>query len=184
MSKKYTTIVVTGTAFAVFSLFSVFNALALGADGEKSPLEEAQEFCEYQKRYVSKETAGVHEQIADYSEQIADARADGDDTDQLQTELDDLHLYLDDLASQERKACVDNIEAARKEEAAYNKNIIAACKGLKKSYKRDIARVKAKGLSAQYSKEDITQMVQNIKKDQKETCIRAKKAQSSLKKFK
>lgn len=102
--------------------------------------------------------------------------------------MDDLDLYLSELKAEETKACGPDIQAAIEAQAKadrdYYQGLITGCQNIKKNYKRDIRNAKAKGLSLQYGKGNIAQMVQDIKNEQKHICKLAKKARAALKKVK
>lgn len=185
MSKKIIVVFVFGISLGVFFAFSYFDAKAF--EHSESLVDIARRNCENEKKYVAETTTETLADKSDYLEQLAEAE-DPDERKRLTSGMDDLDLYLSELKAGEAKKCGPDIQAAIEAQAKadrdYYKGLIASCKDFKKNYKRNIRNAKAKGLSAQYSKEDIAQMVQDIKNDRKHFCNLAKKAQAALKKIK
>lgn len=185
VSKRIIAVFVFGVSLGVFFAFSYFDAKAF--EHAESLVDIARSNCENEKKYVVETTAETLADKAEYLDQLAEAE-DPDERERLTKEMDDLDLYVSELRAEEAKKCGPDIQAAIEAQAKadrdYYKGLITGCQNLKKNYKRDIRNAKVKGLSAQYSKEDIAQMVRDVKNDRKHFCGLAKKARAALKKRK
>lgn len=186
MSNRLIVIFIFGISIGVFFAFSYFDAKAFEHESI-SLVERVRQNCENEKKYLAKTTTETLADKGEYLEQLAEAE-DPDERERLTKEMDDLDFNLYEIKAWVAKKCGPDIEAAIEAQAKadrdYYKGLITGCQYSKKNYKRNIRNVKAKGLSAQYFKENIAQMIKDIKNEQKRICGFAKKARAALKKGK
>lgn len=183
MSKKSLTALVLSCSLGGLLIFAYFDAKAF----QHSPtlVEQARENCENKKQYTRKQDAEINENLADIAGQFTEIEPGDDLWESLTEERKELETYRSQIKAEETKACGADIQAAievqAKSDRDYSKRLIQSCDTQKKYYKKNIKSIKAKGLSAQYSPQEIAQMIQNVKKEQKEICAFAKKAREALK---
>lgn len=184
MSKKSLTAVVIGCSLGGLLLFAYFDAKAF--QHGSTLVEQARQNCEDKKRYTQEQDVEINASLADIEEQFNEIEPGDESWDSLNEEKEDLATYRLQIKAEETKACGPDIQAAIKAQAKYDRdysrNLIQSCDDQKKNYKGNVKSIKAKGLSAQYSPQEIAQMIKDVKKEQKETCALAKKARAALKK--
>lgn len=151
MPKKLIAGIVAGLSLLAFSIFSFSNALALSHEGDEwpTPLSSARTLCRDAKK--------------NYKGEVENIRAKG-----LSSQLpqEDIDAEIRALKDYRKQICA---------EAAAMTSSVKLCKAAKKNYRRDLRDMRAKGLSSQWTPEEINNAVREIKDFRIKVCREAKK---------
>lgn len=150
MSKKVIAAAVAGISLIAFSIFSFSNAFALSheGDGWSVPLSSARTLCRDAKK--------------NYKNEVENIRAKGLS---LQIPQEEIDAEIKALKDYRKQICA---------EAAAMTSSVKLCKEAKKNYRRDVRNMRAKGLSSQWTPEEINNAVREIKDFRKSVCKEAK----------
>lgn len=160
MSKKLSLTLTAIIATIGLTTFSISNAFALeGENPDTAPLTSAKELCK--------------EARANYNENVSTIKAFGLSTQKTKAEIDQ---QIKDLKDYKSKVCAE----AKTEGLQPLTSAVQLCKDAQKSYSEDVKYAKAKGLSNQMTKDQINQLVKDVKDYKTKVCAEAKKKPKPL----
>ncbi len=201
MSKKLIFTLISIVAVISFTIFSFANALILeGVDANGNPLTSIKQLCKdlkgnYKQQIADIKAKGLSLQLSeeDIKKQIADASnymhlACNEVKDMTKSCTKLRTSYKKDIAwaktkglslqlsQEEINQIIADLNAAKKYacgKIATLTSPVQLCSEAKKSYNKQLADIKAKGLSLQLSKEEIHQMTKDITDYKKKVCKEA-----------